>query len=295
MSSIDPGTPDVDRIRNLAIVAHINAGKTTLTERILVVSGRQRSFGEVDSGLAAMDWRREEQERGISIHAAVTQVQWRGFRIQLVDTPGHVDFAAEVNSSLRVADAAIVVIDGVRGVEPQTEAVWRRLDEEGLPRLVFVNKLDRAVADLQASLRSIETRFRVRCVLLDVPRRDADGTLESCVDLLDERAGVGACASLPREELLALLGEHDPDLCAAYVEGRIPARDAVRAVLRRVTLARDVVPVLCGSALRDVGVGLLLDAVCQLLPSPRERSGAVKAALGTACGDRSASAVALVF
>ena len=290
---------EIAHVRNVAIVAHINAGKTTLTERILFDSGRQRYFGAVDSGTATMDWRPEEQERGISIQAAVTRVPWRDHLIQIVDTPGHVDFVAEVERSLRVVDAAIVVIDGVSGVEPQTETVWRRLDALDLPRLVFVNKLDRPVADLDRTLASIEGRFGVQCALLDLPRRDAAGRLVGAVDLLDPPPPGSAdepAWARARDALFERVADADESLVAAFVADRHPGAASLLDALRRATLDRRAVPVVCGSALHDVGVRRLLDAACRLLPSPRDRGLAeLGPDRGRVCGDPAAGLAAFAF
>lgn len=293
--------PAPERVRNLAIVAHINAGKTTLCERILVATGRQRYFGEVDSGTAAMDWLREEQERGISIEAAVTHVAWREHRLQLVDTPGHVDFGSEVERSLRVVDGAIVVIDAVRGVESQTEAVWRRLDALAIPRLIFVNKLDRSTANLAKAMASIHERLTASAVLLDIPIRDSSEVGFHCADLLDAdlrssaRATAADPASLAQARLLERLGEVDDHVLAAYVEERSVSVAEIRAAIRRVTCARSFVPVLCGSALRDVGVRRMLDAVVHYLPGTAQHPLADRSSLGSARGDQRPVLGALVF
>ncbi|MGE0142879.1 MAG: GTP-binding protein [Planctomycetota bacterium] len=290
-----------ERVRNLAIVAHINAGKTTLCERILVATGRQRYFGEVDSGTAAMDWLREEQERGISIEAAVTHVAWREHRLQLVDTPGHVDFGSEVERSLRVVDGAIVVIDAVRGVESQTEAVWRRLDALAIPRLIFVNKLDRSTADLAKAMASIHERLTPSAVLLDIPIHDSTEVGFHCADLLEsdlqpgERANAADPASLERTRLLERLGEVDDHVLAAYVEERTVSVEEVRDAISRATLARRFVPVLCGSALRDVGVRRMLDAVVDYLPGPTHHPLAKQSSLAAARAGACSDLGALVF
>ncbi|MBI5850722.1 MAG: TetM/TetW/TetO/TetS family tetracycline resistance ribosomal protection protein [Planctomycetes bacterium] len=288
-------TERLERIRNLAIVAHINAGKTTLGERILHVTGRQRFLGSVDSGTTTLDWLREEQARGISIAAAVTQVVWRGYSIHLLDTPGHVDFGAEVERSLRVADGAIVVLDGVRGVEARTEAVWSRLDRLGVPRLVFVNKLDRKVAELERAIADLERRFSCRALPVTWPVRDARGDLVRCVDLVGSAAEAGrdrAVAQAEREKVFARLGELDDSVCACFVDGHHPGRGLLREALRRATLRRQLVPVFCGSALHGIGVDALLDGVCELLPSPLAR---MQAEATNICVTRDAPLVALAF
>ncbi|MEY2980104.1 MAG: hypothetical protein RL562_331 [Planctomycetota bacterium] len=277
-SSPRPTQSSPDRLRNIGIVAHINAGKTTLTERVLFDTGRQRHLGDVDSGTATTDWRREEQERGISIEAAVTNVTWRGFRIQVVDTPGHVDFAAEVERTLRVLDGAVVVIDGVRGVEPQTEAVWRLLDRLGIPRIVFINKLDRPTADFARAVDSVRERLGAALVPVVIPRIGPDGALAGLVDAIGGRSMAWEGAPPEPEQVesvvaatLDRLGEFDDELLARFVEtGDVPEADR-HAALARATSARRLVPVFAGSALRNRGIEPLLDGVCRYLPSPAQR------------------------
>lgn len=277
MNASQASSTRVARLRNFAIVAHINAGKTTLGERILFASGRQRFLGHVESGTATLDWLPEERERGISIGAAVTQVDWAGHRLHIVDTPGHVDFAAEVERSLRAADGAVVVLDGVRGVEARTEAVWRRLDRLALPRLVFVNKLDRPVAELPRVLAELERRCGCRALPVTWPLHDEAGRLVRCVDLRQAPESAGpdlAVAPDRREALFAALGELDDEVLARYVEGRHPGRAELTRALRMALRGEGIVPVFCGSALLGLGVDQLLDAVCELLPSPAERDPA---------------------
>ncbi|MBK8976446.1 MAG: GTP-binding protein [Planctomycetes bacterium] len=278
----EPLARDVRRTRNVCVVAHINAGKTTLTERILFDSGRQRHCGDVDSGTATMDWTTEERDRGISIVAGVSRLSWRGYTIQVVDTPGHVDFSAEVTRSVRVADGAIVVVDGVRGVESQTEAVWRVLDSIGLPRLVFVNKLDRETASFERALASLREAFPAQRFAPVVRPWPESGALRTLVDVLGGRVQRGdACADVPSERLDAwrdaldeLAADFDEQTMAAFCAGLRAPLAAVAAGLRIATLGRSVIPVLCGSALRNRGVEPLLDAVCQFLPAPSERDHA---------------------
>ncbi|MDA1221588.1 MAG: GTP-binding protein, partial [Planctomycetota bacterium] len=267
-----------EKLRNIGIVAHINAGKTTLTERVLFDTGRQRHLGDVDSGTATTDWRREEQERGISIEAAVTNVTWRGFRIQVVDTPGHVDFAAEVERTLRVLDGAVVVVDGVRGVEPQTEVVWRLLDRLQVPRLLFINKLDRTTSDFERALASVRDRLGVEVLPLVAPVPDEEGVMVGLLDAVGGRSLVWEGARPTQERVDAVvaatldrLGERDDELLACFVErGDVPESER-HAAIRRAVHARRVVPVFAGSALRNRGIEPLLDGVCRYLPSPVER------------------------
>ncbi len=275
----DDGEPaDPARLRNIGIVAHINAGKTTLTERILFDTGRQRTLGDVDAGTATTDWLREEQERGISISAAVTRVSWRGNAVQIVDTPGHVDFAAEVERSLRVLDGAVVVLDGVRGVETQTETVWRSIERLAVPRLAFVNKLDRSTADYDACVAGLARDLAARPLPVVVPILE-DGVFVGLIDAVGRRFrtwGSGAPPSAERidachQVVVEACADRDEQVFAAFVDGRDIDPDALHAVIRRATLAGDLTPVFGGSALRNRGVEPLLDGVCRYLPSPLER------------------------
>ncbi len=282
----------IERIRNLGIVAHINAGKTTLSERILYATGRQRFLGDVDAGTATMDFLAEERQRGISINAAVTSVLWKGYRLNLIDTPGHVDFTAEVERCLRVLDGVIVVLDGVKGVESQTETVWRRADARGTPRLVFVNKLDREAASFEASAASLRARLGCRPVPVVRPLR-RDGALVGLVDVVGGRvvpfaAGVEldpAQLAALRAEVIEVCADGDEEVMAAFVEERPIEATRLHAALRRATLAKRIVPVLAGAALPSRGVDLLLDAACRYLPSPLD-VGPVRSCDGQA-GDES--------
>jgi elongation factor G len=268
----------VANIRNFGIVAHINAGKTTLSERILFDSGRLRFMGEVDEGTAALDYLPQEQRRGISIVAACTSVRWRGADLNLIDTPGHVDFGAEVARALAVLDGTVLVLDGVRGVEPQTEAVWRQTQALGLPSLVFVNKLDRAVADWAAVLESMRVRLRARVVPVVIPiRREQvlaglrDVVSGECVEW--EPGGEPACdPQQARTLLLEAAADFDDAVLADFVADRPidPAR--VHAALRAGVVAGKLTLAYAGSALRNQGVDHLLDGVVAYLPSPVDRS-----------------------
>lgn len=296
----DPRDPeDVSRWRNIGIVAHINAGKTTLTERILFDTGRQRFCGDVDSGTATTDWQREEQERGISIDAVVTDVPWRGLRIQLVDTPGHVDFAAEVERSLRVLDGAIVVVDGIRGVEPQTESVWRLLDRLCIPRIVFVNKLDRSSADFDSAVESVSAALGCRPIPIVVPMPGEDGALGGLLDAVGGRFACWNAPSPSREQIEAArvavveaCADLDEDVLRAFVDGKPVEEAALHRALRSGATGREIVPVFCGSALRNRGVEPLLDGVCRYLPSPLERLDAL---LPEAPADDADATLAFVF
>ena len=310
---------DIDRIRNIGIVAHVDAGKTTLTERVLYHTGLIHSIGEVHDGTARTDSHAIEQKRGITILAAAVTCDWQDHRIHLIDTPGHVDFTIEVERSLRVLDGAVVVLDGVAGVESQTETVWRQADRHGVPRLVFVNKLDRAGADFQRAVREVETRLRARPVPVTLPLYDGD-TLTGVIDLVGLRTLVwhGDGPSVPtvaplalplsdnlrdaRNRVLDVCADEDPAILDAVVAGRdVPVADLWRA-LRRATVRASIVPVLAGSAYRHRGVEPLLDAVVALLPSPRDLTSAtlrVAARSGEAgpCdrGETAGSLAALAF
>ncbi len=276
------------RLRTLGIVAHIDAGKTTLTERILFDAGARRFVGEVDEGTAAMDWMRQEQERGISIVAAATHVAWNGCELQIVDTPGHVDFLCEVERCMRVLDSVLVVLDGVRGVESQTETVWRQADAWGCARLVFVNKMDRVGADYEAARAAVAERFSVQAVPFTTPLYGEDGAFCGIGEPVhgsvlwfegevppDQESRLGAQLHAAREQLIEACAEFDEGILDAYVSGGTVAPERLLAALRHGCIHRLLVPVLCGSALRGLGVDLLLDAACSLLPSPadRDRSG----------------------
>ncbi len=281
-------TTPVERYRNIGIAAHIDAGKTTTTERILFYTGVSRTLGEVHEGTAVMDWMEQEQERGITITAAATTCYWKGHRINIIDTPGHVDFTVEVERSLRVLDGAVAVFCGVRGVEPQSETVWRQADRYGVPRVAFVNKMDRAGADFGEVVRQIRERLGARPLPVQVPL-GAEGRFEGVVDLIARRARIwdeeslGARfedvaipdaardeAEVARESLLESLADLDEAFLERYLAGSAPSEEEVREALRRVTLGLKGVPVLCGAAFRNKGVQLLLDAVVHYLPSPAD-------------------------
>jgi elongation factor G len=275
----------LDRIRNIGIVAHIDAGKTTLTERFLFYSGRIHKIGEVHEGEATMDWMPQERERGITITAAATTLAWRGHEIHLIDTPGHVDFTIEVERSLRVLDGAVVVFDGVSGVEPQSETVWHQADKFHVPRLSFINKMDRVGADFAASVESMVKRLGTRPVLAQLPI-GAEDRFEGIIDLVGERAlyfsgeeteppHEGAVPESmadevrgARERLVEAAADFDDALAVKFLEGQAPGIDELRAALRRGTIANKIVLVFTGAALRNKGVQPLLDAVVDYLPSP---------------------------
>jgi elongation factor G len=278
---------DLQRTRNIGIIAHIDAGKTTTTERILYYTGRTYKLGEVHEGTAVMDWMEQERERGITITAAATTASWNGHRINIIDTPGHVDFTAEVERSLRVLDGGVVVFDGVAGVEPQSETVWRQADKYRVPRICFVNKMDRTGADFWRTVAMIRERLGAVPVPVQIPiGREAE--FKGMVDLLAMEALTFADdpnapvihgpvpaeladeAARCREELIERVVELDDELMLRYLEGEAIGVQELKAALRRATIAGQLIPVLCGSALKNKGVRPLLDAVVDYLPSPLE-------------------------
>ncbi len=270
--------------RNIGIIAHIDAGKTTVTERILFYSGRIHRTGEVHDGAATMDWMVQERERGITITAAATTCTWRDHRINIIDTPGHVDFTAEVERSLRVLDGGVVVFDAVAGVQPQSETVWRQADRYGVPRFAFVNKMDRRGASLERTVEMIRDRLDAVPAIVQLPL-GAENELRAVVDLVEmnqrnfieckesveigeiEEAAV-ASASAARVELIELVADYDHDIAKVYLEGETISPGDLRAAIRRTTLANEIVPVLTGSALRNKGVEAIVDAIVDYLPSP---------------------------
>ena len=279
-------SPAQQRIRNIGIIAHIDAGKTTVTERFLYYTGVIHRMGEVHDGQAVMDWMPQEQERGITITSAVTAMPWRKYDIHLIDTPGHVDFTVEVERSLRVLDGAVVVFCAVGGVEPQSETVWRQADSYGIPRLAFINKMDRTGADFAGCIEQIREKLLARPLPVQIPL-GAENSFEGVIDLLEMKAlrwhseDLGATfdaepipdeladeATAWRDELIETLADEDDEIAEHFLAGEDIAPERLRATLRRMCLANRGVPVLCGSALRNKGVQPLLDAVCELLPSP---------------------------
>jgi elongation factor G len=281
-----PRSAQLEKTRNIDIMAHIDAGKTTTTERILFYTGVNYKIGEVHDGAATMDWMQQEQERGITITSAATTCSWRDHRINIIDTPGHVDFTVEVERSLRVLDGAIAVFCGVGGVEPQSETVWRQADKYKVPRVVFVNKMDRMGANFDNVVSMIEDRLGVRPLPLQLPIGSEDA-FSGVVDLIDRKAlfwdevGLGAefrsaeipsdmadDAELARDRLIERLADFDDEVMARYLDGEEIPVDDLRAAIRRSTLSLDVVPVFCGSAFKNKGVQPLLDAVVDFLPSP---------------------------
>ena len=283
-----PRSAQLEDTRNIGIMAHIDAGKTTTTERILFYTGVNYKIGEVHDGAATMDWMQQEQERGITITSAATTCSWRGHRINIIDTPGHVDFTVEVERSLRVLDGAIAVFCGVGGVEPQSETVWRQADRYNVPRVAFVNKMDRMGANFENVVSMIEGRLGARPLPLQLPIGSED-SFSGIIDLIDRKAlfwddeSLGAeyrsaeipndmadDAELARDRLVERLADFDDEVMARYLDGEeIPIED-LRAAIRRSTLSLDLVPVLCGSAFKNKGVQPLLDAVVDYLPAPTD-------------------------
>ena len=274
------------KTRNIGVMAHIDAGKTTVTERILFYTGRTHRMGEVHDGAATMDWMEQEQERGITITSAATTAEWRDHRVNIIDTPGHVDFTIEVERSLRVLDGAVAVFCAVGGVEPQSETVWKQADRYGVPRVAFINKMDRVGADFFRVIEMMQSRLGARPVALQLPIGSED-TFDGIVDLIEKRAvrwdteSLGADyteidipsamvdqVDMYREELLEAAAEQNEALMDRYFAGEEIAPDEIRSALRKATLAGDLVPVLCGSALKNIGVQRVLDSVLHYLPSP---------------------------
>jgi elongation factor G len=278
----------LERTRNIGIIAHIDAGKTTVTERILFYTKKIYKIGEVHEGAATMDWMEQEQERGITITAAATTCFWADHRINLIDTPGHVDFTVEVERSLRVLDGAVVVFDGVAGVEPQSETVWRQADRYRVPRFCFVNKLDRTGADFWRVVDMIKDRLGANAVPLQIPI-GIEGTFRGVIDLINMKAitygndlgdqiEVGEIpaeladeAGTWREKMIEALADHDDDIAHKFLEAEEIGADELRSALRVATLAYQIVPVLCGSALKNKGIQPMLDGVIDYLPSPLDR------------------------
>ncbi|MGK2910333.1 MAG: elongation factor G [Sphingobium sp.] len=276
----------LDKYRNIGIMAHIDAGKTTTTERILYYTGKSYKIGEVHDGAATMDWMEQEQERGITITSAATTCFWDDHRINIIDTPGHVDFTIEVERSLRVLDGAVACFDGVAGVEPQSETVWRQAEKYHVPRMCFVNKLDRTGANFERCVEMIKDRLGARPMVLYLPI-GIEGGFKGLVDLVRNRAiiwqdeSLGAkfdyteipddlkdAAATARSELIEMAVEQDDDVMEAYLEGNVPEPEVLTKLIRKGTLNFSFVPVLCGSAFKNKGVQPLLDAVVDYLPSP---------------------------
>ena len=277
----------LENTRNIGIMAHIDAGKTTTTERVLYYTGKIHKIGETHEGASQMDWMEQEQERGITITSAATTAQWNGYRVNIIDTPGHVDFTVEVERSLRVLDGAVTVLDSKAGVEPQTETVWRQATTYGVPRIVFCNKMDATGADFIMSLESLDKRLGVHGVAIQLPI-GAEDTFEGVIDLIKMKAvyfegdkgenvvykdipeEYMAQAEEYRAKMLDSAATYDDDLLMKVLEGEEPTEDEIKAAIRKGVLAVELFPVLCGSAYKDKGVQPMLDAVIDFLPAPTD-------------------------
>ena len=282
----------IDQIRNIGFIAHIDAGKTTVTERVLYLTGRIRKIGGVDEGTTAMDWMPQERERGITITAAATTAQWNDHRINIIDTPGHVDFTAEVERSLRVLDGGIVVLDAVAGVQSQSETVWRQADTYKVPRICFVNKMDRVGASFTRTIESVKRRLKANPVPIQLPMGEEDSFV-GVIDLLGGRAaiypkgrdnsdGLAPPEKVPvpseyqdtyeeyRQAMIEKIVETDDGLMIRYLEGEELTESDLRLALRKATIGRQLVPIMCGSAISGKGVHPLLDAIVYYLPSPAD-------------------------
>jgi len=275
----------LERVRNIGIIAHIDAGKTTVTEMVLYHTGRTYKVGQVDEGTAVMDWMEQERERGITITMAATSCEWADHQINIIDTPGHVDFTAEVERSLRVLDGGVVVFDALAGVESQSETVWHQADSYRVPRICFINKMDRIGADYFGTVEMIKDRLRANPVPLQIPL-GAEASFKGVIDLIEERAWVfpesrdeepveipipeeyQEIAADYREKLIEQVADNDEALMHSYIEGGVIAVPEIKAALRRATLSIRVVPVLCGSAVRNKGIQPVLDAIVNYLPAP---------------------------
>ncbi|RPJ50032.1 MAG: elongation factor G, partial [Acidobacteria bacterium] len=281
-----PRSVPLEKTRNIGIMAHIDAGKTTTTERILYYTGITYKIGEVHEGTATMDWMAQEQERGITITSAATTCFWKGVRINIIDTPGHVDFTAEVERSLRVLDGAVAVFDAVAGVEPQSETVWRQADKYNVPRIAFMNKMDRPGADFFASMESMKRRLAAKPVPVQIPL-GSEEKFEGVIDLITLKASVYRAETLGsdyteieipaeyeaqarewREKMVELVAESDDHLTEKYLNGEKITEEELREGIRKGTVSMRFTPVLCGAAFKNKGVQPLLDAIVYYLPSP---------------------------
>ncbi len=281
-----PRTVPLEKMRNIGIMAHIDAGKTTTTERILYYTGRTYKIGEVHEGTATMDWMAQEQERGITITSAATTCQWQDCTINIIDTPGHVDFTAEVERSLRVLDGAVAVFDAVAGVQPQSETVWRQADKYRVPRLCFINKMDRVGADFFKSVQTIVDRLKAKPVPIQIPvggeekflgvvdlvtmkaRLWRDESLGAKFDDVDIPAELCEKASLYREQMIEAIADADDHLLEKFLSGEPMSNEEIKAGIRKATIAQKIFPVICGSSFKNKGVQNMLDAVIDYLPTP---------------------------
>jgi len=276
---------NLEKLRNIGIIAHIDAGKTTVTERILFYTGKKHKIGEVHEGEAEMDWMEQERERGITITSAATTCFWKDCTINIIDTPGHVDFTAEVERSLRVLDGGVIVFDGVAGVEPQSETVWHQAEKYKVPRMCFINKLDRTGADFYKDVDSIHERLTKRAYPMQLPI-GIEADFKGIIKLLEQKAVIykddmgkemeeteipedmKEKAKEYREQLVEAIVEHDEELMNKYLAGETVALEDLKKTLRKAVIDNAIVPILCGTALKNKGVQVLLDAVCDYLPSP---------------------------
>jgi elongation factor G len=282
-----PRSYPLDRYRNIGIIAHIDAGKTTTTERILFYTGKTYRLGSVDEGTTVTDWMVQERERGITIVSAAVSAEWKGYQINIIDTPGHIDFTAEVQRSLRVLDGGVVVFDAVQGVEPQSETVWRQADRYGVPRICFVNKMDRIGASFENTIESIKQRLGANPIPMQIPI-GSEGGFKGVVDLLtlkaiywddelgreerieDVPADMADSATTARSRMVEQIAELNDDLIVKYLEGEEISNDELKTALRGAVLTAQAAPVFCGSSLRNKGVQNVLDAVIDYLPSPAD-------------------------
>ncbi|NTW03704.1 MAG: GTP-binding protein, partial [Oscillochloris sp.] len=307
-----PRQIELEKIRNIGIIAHIDAGKTTTTERILFYTGRTYKIGEVHEGTATMDWMPQEQERGITITSAATTASWRfdgiDYRVNIIDTPGHVDFTVEVERSLRVLDGGVVVFDGVAGVEPQSETVWRQADKYSVPRICFVNKMDRIGANFDRCVSMIVDRLGAKPAVIQLPI-GAEDSFKGVIDLFSMQAtfyldDLGkdmrqdeipatmlAVAEKARADLIEMIAETDDELTLLYLEGEELSVEELKRGLRKATIDGKLVPVLCGAALKNKGVQKLLDAVIEYLPSPLNRPAIQGTLPGQLLGDEGVEAI----
>ncbi len=275
----------LEKTRNIGIMAHIDAGKTTVTERILFYTGKTHKMGETHEGAATMDWMEQEQERGITITSAATTAQWKQNRINIIDTPGHVDFTVEVERSLRVLDGAVMVLCAKGGVEPQSETVWRQAEKYGVPRMIFVNKMDIMGADFYRVVQMVKDRLKANAVPVQLPIGSEENFI-GIIDLIEMKAEIykddlgkefeiteipedlQPAASKWREKLIEAVSETDEDMMMKFLEGEEPTKDEIRKTIRKMTIAGELVPVTCGSAYKNKGVQMMLDAVVAYMPSP---------------------------
>jgi elongation factor G len=277
----------LERYRNIGVIAHIDAGKTTTTERILFYTGKTYRLGSVDDGTTVTDWMEQERERGITIVSAAVSAEWKGYQVNIIDTPGHIDFTAEVQRSLRVLDGGVVIFDAVQGVEPQSETVWRQADRYGVPRICFVNKMDRVGASYERTIESIRDRLGAKPLAMQIPM-GIEATFHGVVNVLEQTATLWEDdlgkdpqqveipdelkerAQEARAQLVERIAEFDDDLTVKYLEGEEISLDELKAALRRSVIAGKAIAVFCGSSLRNKGVQILLDAVIDYLPSPAD-------------------------